>query len=380
MLAARAPLPSAASQGDGLYSPFRGLGGAPLPHSESPYQNGEAPHINGFSGIGDVWKEVTQLEWLDKRRPPAWFQAGLFGPGGPVPLAQETKLSEVFDIVMLVDNREKQTLGATIDSEKRAYVKELASNNVRMAVEFRTLNIGDVMWVARHRENPQWEIVLDMIAERKSCSDLFSSITGSQGSTNRYWEQKRRIVISGISRRLYIVEGGAYDIEKCKSEIPLEKRSRMFHTALDETHLAGFQIIRSDDVLHTVRQLLAATRRLCLSDQVGGRNLEAYMRDEDIKKVEFEVFNGRMAVREDGAQTVGRVTESMLYQVPGMGKETVQLYLRSFPTLQSFFVAFEGVYTLEDAAQVLRQRTHMTRAGKPTKLEETLFRIFGQNF
>lgn len=351
-----------------------------MQRSESPYQNGEAPHINGFPGIGDVWKEVTQLEWLDKRKPPAWFQAGMFGPGGATALAPQPKLSDVFDFVLLIDSRENISLGATIEGEKRKWVSDLAAKNVVMTVEFRTLNIGDVMWVARHRENPQWEIVLDMIAERKSCSDLLSSITGSQGSTNRYWEQKRRIVISGISRRLYIVEGGAYDLEKCKSDIPLEKRSRMFHTSLDETHLAGFHVIRSDDVLSTVRHLLAATRRLCLSEQVGGRNLEAYMQDQDIKKVEFDVFNDRMTVREDGAQTVGRVTESMLYQVPGMGKDTVQLYLRSFPTLQSFFVAFEGVYTVEDAAQVLRQKTHMTRAGKATKVEETLFRLFGCAF
>lgn len=349
-----------------------------MPEDESPYRTGKLSHINGYAGVGDIWKDVTQLEWRDKRNPPAWFQAELFGLGGQT--SPTAKLTDMFDIIMVIDHREKKAMEEIVNNAKNATVAELASNGICMRVEFRPLTIGDAMWIARHKKRPEVELVLDMIAERKSCADLFSSIVGKQGSTVRYHEQKRRIMTSGISNRLYVVEGHDYDIDTIQSNIPIDKRHKIFHTSLAETGLSGFQIVHTDDRRETVKRLLAFTRRLCLSPKVGGCNLTEYMQDKDIKKVEFNVFNDRMSLREDGDQTVGRVTESMLLQIPGMGKDAVETYLRGFPTLQSFVTAFVGVYTLDGAAQVLRQKTRMTRSGPVTKMEEQIFRLFGRCF
>ncbi|CAN0080043.1 unnamed protein product, partial [Hapterophycus canaliculatus] len=68
--------------------------------------------------------------------------------------------------------------------------------------ETRQLPLGDMLWIARRTDDPTSEVLLGYIVERKTASDLASSIIDG-----RYDEQKRRLKLSGLRRRIYLVEG-----------------------------------------------------------------------------------------------------------------------------------------------------------------------------
>mmetsp|Transcript_16444 Transcript_16444/g.33541 ORF Transcript_16444/g.33541 Transcript_16444/m.33541 type:complete len:298 (-) Transcript_16444:1812-2705(-) len=104
---------------------------------------------------------------------------------------------DVCDVIMIVDNREVRGMGPS-----RSDMQRLIAEATKLPVEFRTLEIGDVVFVARHRANPAREVVLDIIIERKTIDDLRSSL-----HSNRYERQKHFLQLSGLRRPLYLIEG-----------------------------------------------------------------------------------------------------------------------------------------------------------------------------
>ena len=77
-----------------------------------------------------------------------------------------------------------------------------------MNCEVRSLNLGDVLWIARRyrrtvdgRQEVE-EYVLDMIVERKTIDDLNLSIVDK-----RFIEQKDRLEQCGLRKIVYLVEG-----------------------------------------------------------------------------------------------------------------------------------------------------------------------------
>ena len=138
-------------------------------------------------------------------------------------------LSE-WEVVLLIDSREQNN--ATVQAR-------LMASNVQCQLD--TLSVGDFLWVARPKSNPnptpaprppaedffaprvkkskteaedaaaakawkvgQGAVVLDCIVERKSYPDLGSSLMDQ-----RYQQQKKRLKQTGIRVCLYIVEGPA---------------------------------------------------------------------------------------------------------------------------------------------------------------------------
>lgn len=97
------------------------------------------------------------------------------------------------DVVVLVDNREIRS------SKDRAFFEEeLLRAGVKC--ELRTLPVGDMVWVARHKSLKK-EVLLDVIAERKRVDDLALSIRDG-----RYYEQKDRLRKTGMTHYYYLVE------------------------------------------------------------------------------------------------------------------------------------------------------------------------------
>lgn len=88
-----------------------------------------------------------------------------------------------FDIVLILDVREVRG-----QSDRDYISQKLTENGVQ--VEKRALDVGDVLWVARLKEDPidgPSEIVLNYVIERKRMDDLVSSI-----KDGRFTEQKVR--------------------------------------------------------------------------------------------------------------------------------------------------------------------------------------------
>ena len=82
-----------------------------------------------------------------------------------------------YDIIFILDHREVKT------TKNREYVRDALARN-RIPVERRALELGDMCWIARHRETKD-EIILDFIIERKRIDDLVKSI-----KDGRFHEQK----------------------------------------------------------------------------------------------------------------------------------------------------------------------------------------------
>jgi len=82
-----------------------------------------------------------------------------------------------YDIVFILDSREVKS------TKHREYI-QAALIRGSIPVERRALEVGDMCWVARHRETKD-EIVLDFIIERKRLDDLVTSI-----KDGRFHEQK----------------------------------------------------------------------------------------------------------------------------------------------------------------------------------------------
>ena len=96
------------------------------------------------------------------------------------PFSTLTFLPGTYDVILLLDNREQR-------SGDRAFFPE-ALRARGIAHESRTLEIGDVAWIAREKgvdPDEQKEVVLDSILERKTLDDLVGSI-----KDGRFKEQK----------------------------------------------------------------------------------------------------------------------------------------------------------------------------------------------
>ena len=103
--------------------------------------------------------------------------------------------SGTFDIELVLDLREVKS------RDKREYfLDKLSSYGIRCSQ--RALPIGDFLWIAKKKSRgSDDEVVLDSLIERKTDSDLCSSILDG-----RFKEQKHRLSGCGVKRVIYLLE------------------------------------------------------------------------------------------------------------------------------------------------------------------------------
>eukprot|EP01133_Synstelium_polycarpum_P018034 gene18034-21527_t len=175
------------------------------------------------------------------------------------PSVRDTEFN-VTSVVLLVDNREVKK-----GEDKSNLIRGLARQDIQY--ELRTLSIGDFAWMARIKypedtHNETFEVMLDVIIERKRLADLKESL-----SDGRYSEQKQRLRKCGISHVLYLVEGN--------NAIRADIKPSDLETAITSTHiLDGFQVIctMSEDetvtMLGHIHQMLATNTMGFLTNMV----------------------------------------------------------------------------------------------------------------
>uniref|UniRef100_K3WNE6 Crossover junction endonuclease MUS81 n=1 Tax=Globisporangium ultimum (strain ATCC 200006 / CBS 805.95 / DAOM BR144) TaxID=431595 RepID=K3WNE6_GLOUD len=104
--------------------------------------------------------------------------------------------SDEWELVLILDHRE-------ILSRRNRSILERKLLERNVTCEVRSLNVGDVQWVAkRYRNGDVQEFVLNAIVERKEMRDLSGSIID-----RRYTEQKARLRASGLTHIIYLAEG-----------------------------------------------------------------------------------------------------------------------------------------------------------------------------
>lgn len=101
-----------------------------------------------------------------------------------------------YNIVLLVDTQE--TAGK---SKLSLDVTRQALTQNKTNFEVRRLSVGDFMWICRDESNPEHEVVLPYICERKRIDDLAASI-----KDGRFHEQKFRLRESGLPNKIYLIE------------------------------------------------------------------------------------------------------------------------------------------------------------------------------
>jgi ERCC4-type nuclease len=245
--------------------------------------------------------------------------------------------------------------------------------------EERMLPIGDMAWIGQGVD-PQsktivCELMLGTIIERKTTSDLKSSLFGT-----RYWEQRLRLQYSGIPQVLFLIEG---DLSKELYNCPAET----LHTAVMETRLhLGFQIVQTEHMDGTVAALKRMHRRVLQRSfphafgqanealptfaeaGIGGADRRESLphqpnhrrrrkRLQSLMEMTFDtepvppLGESRFVTykelkakverdREAGSKTIGSIHAAMLKQVATISGKKVQALARAYPTNARVMQAF----------------------------------------
>lgn len=123
--------------------------------------------------------------------------------------------------------------------------------------EYRSLKVGDFMWVAQHKIKTDVELVLPYVVERKRMDDLGASI-----KDGRFHEQKFRLRRSGLENVIYLVEN--YGSNK---HVGLPIQSLM--QALQNTRVQdNFKVHETDSLKNSARFLAIMTKRLTIEYKV----------------------------------------------------------------------------------------------------------------
>ncbi|XP_030330345.1 crossover junction endonuclease MUS81 isoform X2 [Strigops habroptila] len=172
----------------------------------------------------------------------------------------------------------------------------------RVPLTLRRLHVGDFLWVARERDppagRPPRELVLDVVVERKSGSDLGSSL-----SDGRYREQKFRLGRCGLRQPVYLLE------ELEQGETPSLPLTTLRQAAVSTQVVDGFFV-------------------KCTG---GPQESATYLR-----------VLGEQLQQRYGPQTVGDVFARQLLQLGGVSGGRAAAILRRFPTPASLMAAYSG--------------------------------------
>ncbi|XP_028040926.1 crossover junction endonuclease MUS81 isoform X4 [Bombyx mandarina] len=192
--------------------------------------------------------------------------------------------------------------------------------------EYRSLKVGDFLWIARHRVNNE-ELVLPYIIERKRMDDLGASI-----KDGRFHEQKFRLKKCGLKHVLYLIEN--YGKNKHVG-LPLQAlRQALANTKVQD----GFKIHMTDSLTHSTRFLAMMTKRLTLEfkDQsLVGCNHE----QSPTKLMTYEYFS--KTSMKTKKMSVMETFVKMLVQLKGMSLEKALAVTNKFKTLRCIIEAYK---------------------------------------
>uniref|UniRef100_A0A453ER09 Crossover junction endonuclease MUS81 n=1 Tax=Aegilops tauschii subsp. strangulata TaxID=200361 RepID=A0A453ER09_AEGTS len=252
------------------------------------------------------------------------------------PRLSNEKFLEAYEVVLILDDRE------IFGSRGKRVVGNIHSK-FHVPVEIKRLPVGDGIWIARHRRS-HTEYVLDFIVERKSVTDLVSSIRDS-----RYKDQKLRLKKCGLRKLIYLVEGdpnplGASESIKtaCFTTEILEGFDVQRTTGYSDTESTyGHLTLSIIDYYSTNFSIGANTCRVCLTY------------DEFVKKC-----------CDPKKLTVSDIFALQLMQVPQVTEETAIAVIELYPTLVSLARAYSMLDGDTPAQEkMLNMKSKMVNAG-----------------
>lgn len=253
------------------------------------------------------------------------------------PRQYDESFLDTYEVVLILDDRD------TFGPRARRKVVDNIHTQFHVPVEIKHLPVGDALWIARHKELDT-EYVLDFIVERKSVTDLVSSIRDS-----RYKDQKLRLKKSGLRKLIYLVEGdpnpvGASESIKtaCFTTEILEGFDVQRTTGNSDTESTyGHLTLSIIDYYSTNFSIGANTCRVCLTY------------DEFVKKC-----------CDPKKLTVSDIFALQLMQVPQVTEETAIAVIELYPTLVSLARAYSMLDGDTPAQEkMLNMKSKMVNAG-----------------
>ena len=300
------------------------------------------PAIDGFQNMSGMTRKSMAVSFVesDNITSKNWHQA--HAQRMP-PLTDGQSFSQEYDVVLLIDGREQyfRMAGSAGRGESlETHVERIRNNNCD--AEIRTLPIGDVLWVARRKDNPREEYVLDYIIERKSLQDLIQSVKGS----GRYYSQKYRLQHCGLNNVYYLVEG---DIEGLGSSTDY----KLVCTSCAKTStIDGFHVLRTRSVAET----LALYRRMTCSIVLlyDSRSLDQ-MSARQSRSPRYSEFDEHCRRFEKDTLKLQDIWALMLNEVPGLGPEVCASIVQEYPTPRHLWRALKRKESVSDGECILAQ-------------------------
>ncbi|CCO26078.1 crossover junction endonuclease MUS81 [Rhizoctonia solani AG-1 IB] len=208
----------------------------------------------------------------------------------------------------------------------------------------RSLEVGDVCWVARLNDGSSQECVLDFIIERKRMDDLKASILDG-----RFHEQKFRLKHTGISHVYYLVED--FDTER----IARHWRDQI-NTALSSTQVIDRFFLKEttsiEDTLdylsnlhNTILKIYADKPLHIIPPHLVKRYnflaLKQHLSAVDPENVYHTTYTSYQELnRKNGFYTLQDCMARMLQCVRGLSEEKIATLLEHYPTPRSLYEAF----------------------------------------
>ncbi|ORX46032.1 hypothetical protein DM01DRAFT_1327920 [Hesseltinella vesiculosa] len=278
-----------------------------------------------------------------------------------------------YEVLMVLDNREVKM------KTNRVYIQErLAEKGVNVVT--RSLDLGDVLWVARHRQT-QEELYLDHIIERKRLDDLLSSI-----KDGRFDEQKNRLEKSASRKVFYVVEdynkeaimlNSWQTVQSALSSIQAINRFYLKRTSsLDDTidylvRLTGLvQQFFKGKVLHEI------PARLITKD--GYIAMKQALKEATFL-VSFDMF-GQLN-HKYATSTLRDLYIRMLMTIRGVSAEKALTLAKTYPTPHRLLAAMNEISSEKDGKALAQEATKnetLPRRRWTKKMSERLWYVWGQ--
>ena len=222
----------------------------------------------------------------------------LASPGASAPALHCLHPFSLFTLHLAVDSRERRLHGHA---------------QLPPATVVRPLPAGDFIWLLRHTDSGV-EYVVDLIVERKRVSDLVTSV-----KDGRMREQRWRMKRSGLTRKLYIIEG---DIPSGQAAATAHEPAVRFSLPLStlESVLSSVSVVHGYSVVRTG----GVSWTVALLGQLH-RQLETELSEEGVLLSErYSHFEERMKKRGGGGGGAGVGEQHAVEEGAGDGSEEVE--------------------------------------------------------
>ncbi|CAE6400567.1 unnamed protein product [Rhizoctonia solani] len=242
-----------------------------------------------------------------------------------------------YSIQLVLDEREVKS------ARNRDYMLEQLKKRGVNAIK-RSLEVGDMCWIAQLNNDTSQECVLDYIVERKRMDDLKGSILDG-----RFHEQKFRLKHTGISHLYYLVED--YHTERIARHW-----GDHINTALSSTQVIDRFFLKEttsiEDTLDylsnlhkTILKIHADKHLYIIPPHVIKRYsflaLKRHLSRQDSEKTFHTTYASYQELnRKNGFYTLQDCTARMLQCIRGLSEEKIAALLESYPTPRSLYEAF----------------------------------------